>query len=424
LDFPVNRFFQPILEFRSTHYVGGRTPNAFENNPLDGLAGARVYPTRWMSIGGAYRHHFNQQDRDYFGDNAFRGTTTIPGGTTITNNFTGTPPGFTPSSDPHGFIFQITAGRRNARTPVRPINQFANVTDLVLSETTVAAPCPPGFRPRPGANCPDVMTTNVATTAVDPEGDVLTYNYTVSGGRIVGQGANVSWDLTGAAPGTYTITAGVDDGCGICGTTQTRTITVVACDCVEVCVCPTVSVTGPAGLTTPGDTMTFTANVTGGTTDRVTYDWSVNNGTIIEGQGTPVIRVATSQDMAGQNVTATVRIGGVCEECPREASDTGSLQERLEATEIDNFGVLPNDEVRARIDNLFISLQNNPNAQGYIINYGSARDVARRETLIRNHIRLRNYDESRITFIRGGTGPLRTTLWVVPQGATPPTPDF
>ncbi len=78
------------------------------------------------------------------------------------------------------------------------------------------------------------MSTNVTTTAVDPENDVLTYNYTVSGGRIVGQGANVSWDLTGVNPGTYTITAGVDDGCGVCGQTKTQTITVEKCDCVPV----------------------------------------------------------------------------------------------------------------------------------------------------------------------------------------------
>ena len=68
VDFPVNKFFQPILEFRSTQYVGGRTPNAFENSPIEGLAGARVFPTRWFSLGGAYRYHFNQQDRDSFDD--------------------------------------------------------------------------------------------------------------------------------------------------------------------------------------------------------------------------------------------------------------------------------------------------------------------------------------------------------------------
>jgi hypothetical protein len=80
--------------------------------------------------------------------------------------------------------------------------------------------------------CGRNTTIEVTTKAVDPEKDVVTYHYTVSGGRIVGQGANVSWDLTSIAPGTYTITAGVDDGCGICGQTQTRTITITSCSCV------------------------------------------------------------------------------------------------------------------------------------------------------------------------------------------------
>ena len=62
------------------------------------------------------------------------------------------------------------------------------------------------------------------TTAVDPEGDVLTYQYTVSGGSIVGSGAEVVWDLMGVAPGIYTITAGVDDGAGIIGQTKAQKI--------------------------------------------------------------------------------------------------------------------------------------------------------------------------------------------------------
>ena len=165
LDFPVNRYFQPILEFRSTQYVGGRTPNAFENSPLDGLAGARVYPTRWMSIGGAYRHHFNQQDADSFEGNTFR-TQTVAGTTTTTNNFTGVPPGFRTSSDPHGFIVQITAGRRNARTPPPVTNQFANVTNLTLGEARVTVPCGPGTPPAEGANCTEDMSVNVTPNAV------------------------------------------------------------------------------------------------------------------------------------------------------------------------------------------------------------------------------------------------------------------
>ena len=45
LDFPVNKYLQWIFEFRTLQYVGSRTPNAFEQNPMDGLPLARtVFP--------------------------------------------------------------------------------------------------------------------------------------------------------------------------------------------------------------------------------------------------------------------------------------------------------------------------------------------------------------------------------------------
>lgn len=91
-------------------------------------------------------------------------------------------------------------------------NSHANVTDLALSKTEIETLTP--------------KILDVGTTAVDPENDVLTYNYTVTGGRIIGAGANVKWDLTGVHPGKYTITAGVDDGCGLCGATVTKTVVV------------------------------------------------------------------------------------------------------------------------------------------------------------------------------------------------------
>jgi len=75
---------------------------------------------------------------------------------------------------------------------------------------------------------------SVESVATDRENDVLTYNYTVSAGEIVGSGAKVVWDLTGVAPGTYTITVGADDGCGICGPTKTETVVVKECaDCAK-----------------------------------------------------------------------------------------------------------------------------------------------------------------------------------------------
>lgn len=57
----------------------------------------------------------------------------------------------------------------------------------------------------------------------------MIYDYKVSGGKIIGQGANVVWDLSGVKPGTYTITAAVDDGCGLCGKSIIRTVVVKEC---------------------------------------------------------------------------------------------------------------------------------------------------------------------------------------------------
>jgi hypothetical protein len=269
VDFPINKYFQPIVEINWTNYIQGRTPNAFENDPWELIGGFRIFPKRWFGFGFAYRRHMNQQDASEFDDFTFDGTAqvicvppqgaTTPCVTPVRSQFTGVPPGFVLSENPHGFLAQVFIGRRNPRLTEQE-NKFANVTGLDLDRTTIILPCPAGFVPREGVTCPDNTTIVIRTTAVDPENDVLTYNYTVSGGRIVGTGANVSWDLSGLSPGTYTIVAGVDDGCGLCGQTQTKTVTVAQCDCVQRCVCPTISVSGPAGVTAIGDTMTFTAS--------------------------------------------------------------------------------------------------------------------------------------------------------------------
>jgi hypothetical protein len=443
IDFPVNKFFQPILEFRSLQYVGGRTPNAFENHPMDGIAGARIFPARWFGFGLAYRYHFNQQDSGSFdSDDSFTTSVVVNCATVIasaiggvpactpariSNTFTGVPPGFQTSTDPHGYIFQFFAGRRNKRQ-AEVVNQPANVTALSLSDTNIVGGCPAGQVPVEGQSCNESTSISVTTTAVDPENDVLTYQYTVSAGRIVGTGANVSWDLSGVQPGTYTITAGVDDGCGICGKTQTQTVTVASCNCKVACNCPSLTVTGPAGITAPGGSMTFVANVSGGSQDQqITYNWTVSAGTISSGQGTPSITVQAPSDGSVSNITATVEIGGLdpsCN-CPKNASETAGVAPPVTPKEVDTFGSLKADDVKARIQNFYTSqLANDPNAQGYIIIYGTPKAVAAERAKITKAITFLKYDPSRFTFVDGGNtkGATEVHLWIVPPGATPPQP--
>lgn len=108
----------------------------------------------------------------------------------------------------------------------RPI---ANVAELSLSKNEITAYCINEQTSKTEV-CAEHAEIEIATKgeSTDPS-DVLTYNYTISAGKIVGNGANVTWDLTGVKPGIYTITAGVDNGCGICGTTRTQTVVVKEC---------------------------------------------------------------------------------------------------------------------------------------------------------------------------------------------------
>jgi hypothetical protein len=104
-------------------------------------------------------------------------------------------------------------------------NKAPDVKDISLEKSELHIPPKKENEPTP-VFTNDLMV-GVAVTAEDPEQDTLTYNYTISGGRLVGQGPKVFWNLNGVLPGTYTITAGVDDGCGICGETMTKSITVI-----------------------------------------------------------------------------------------------------------------------------------------------------------------------------------------------------
>lgn len=430
-DFPVNSHFQPILEFRGLRYVGSQTPNAFQVNPMDGLAGVRIFPSRNWGFSFAYRMNMNQQDEDSFDDTSSTANVVIPcpvgaagcAAVSTTTTTSGIPVGFRPSTNPHGYMAQFFWGHRDARSTEIP-NKPADVTAVSISDTNITLPCRPGFRSRSGA-CNDSRTVSVSTTAVDPENDVLTYNYTVSGGRIVGTGANVTWDLGDAPAGTYTITTGVNDGCGVCGKTNTQTVRVEECaDCVQICECPTLSVSGPSGTTAVGSPMTFTANVSGGAS--VTYNWTVSAGTISSGQGSSSITVDTTGLAANSNVTATVNISGLDTSCgcTTTASETGSIAGLPEASLVDQFGTAPNDDVKARVDNFYVQLNNDPNAHGYIINYGTPAQIKARRAQIMKAISFRKYDVSRVTFVDGpdsGSG-VNTKFYLVPAGAQNPMP--
>jgi hypothetical protein len=184
---------------------------------------------------------------------------------------------------------------------------------------------------------------------------------------------------------------------------------------------------GTAGVVEAGTPMKFVATVSGKTENlKLGYEWKVSAGTIISGQGTCSITVDTTGLAGGTNITAQVTVTGLAECCPNTASETGSVVAKPELERFDEFGKLANDEVKARIQNLYVELGNNPNARGYIINYGTEKEISARERQIQEAIRFLKLDTNRLTVIRGGANPRGTgawsIVWIVPPGAKPPTP--
>ena len=107
---------------------------------------------------------------------------------------------------------------------------------------------------------------------------------------------------------------------------------------------------------------------------------------------------------------------------PQNADDS-SVDKAPKTKMLIEFGKVSNGEFKSIIDKLFIELQSNPTAQGYILIYGMSKQVAARERLLRNQIVFRSQDGSRITFVRGKAERIiRTQFWIVPDGAESPTP--
>lgn len=143
----------------------------------------------------------------------------------------------------------------------------------------------------------------------------LLFTWNVTGGRLKGEGSNVTWDLSEVPEGTYTATVEVNDGNQLTANAST-TVRIELCPGCERPPprCPEITVSCPIGVR-PNQPITFQANVSAGDSEmKPTYTWSVTAGRIISGQGTSKITLDIS-GLGRKSITATVSIGGVDPSC-------------------------------------------------------------------------------------------------------------
>ena len=289
--------------------------------------------------------------------------------------------------------------------------------------SAVVKPCPTGTSSPSCSSTGNEVQLNA--NATDENNDTLLYTWSVSGGRVTGEGRSVAWDLSGVANGTYTATVEVNDGNQH---TANASATVTVSDCTG-CVpppppCPVVTVSCTDSVDV-GSPITFTASVANGSASS--HNWLVSAGTITSGHGTSTITVDTA-GLGGQTVTATVSIGGADPSCTgTTASCTTSVKPPIPvAVKFDEYGNIRFNDEKARLDNYAIQLQNEPQSTGVIIAFGScdAEGTTRGNRAKDYLVNTRGIDAGRLVVVDGGCMPeLKVELWIVPQGATAPTPD-
>jgi hypothetical protein len=193
--------------------------------------------------------------------------------------------------------------------------------------------------------------------------------------------------------------------------------------------CPTISVSCPSQREL-GQPLTFVVTVNGADPEAVlTYTWTTYGGPIIEGQGTPTIKIKAER-WKGQSFTATVTIGGLNPACSSTASCSllpGTPPPP--STRFDSYGVISRKQERGRLETFASALKNNPGAQGYILSYGGRRDVAGAARAAGERakaylVKDQGIDAGRIVIVEGGfKEKLTVDLWIVPTGATTPKPE-
>src|ERR687889_2629935 len=154
-----------------------------------------------------------------------------------------------------------------------------------------ATPTPPQYQPptirldsdaQVVTLCPDAESmanprVRLKAQGVSPEGKPLRYKWTVSGGRLEGDGTDVVWDLSDAQPGVYNASVTAESGPvdnPLCTAFTSTKVVVRNCPPPRP-VCPNVSIYCP-DVQQAGTPVPFTASVSGGTPGVTpVYNWVV-----------------------------------------------------------------------------------------------------------------------------------------------------
>lgn len=179
----------------------------------------------------------------------------------------------------------------------------------------------------------------------------------------------------------------------------------VACSAVFGQGCPSIEIKIPDGVQNAGGTFTVTAQVKGSVgIEDLRYDWTVSAGIIESGQGSNSIVVAGTKAYSGQTVALKVVVNGLSPVCSSTAERAIAIADNIVCgMPVDDFGEATAGETKARVDNLFVRLNQDPEIAALVVIYSNSAASKKLRTrqiqYILNSIKFRKYDLNRVGFL-------------------------
>jgi len=266
VEFPVHNRVRIIGELNGLKYYGTGSSGLNPKSPLDLIMGVRYFPAEWAAVGAGYQVSFHQDP--------------IP--TTVgTLEF-----GY------DGFVVQGAFGTRRNDPPTVSCSVAKNQI-LQDDKTTIRA------------------------SAVDPDGDRLTYSWVTTGGKVAGSEDTATFDASNLAPGKYTCTATVADKTYQASCSADITV-------LKRNVAPTAAVEPATFDITQGETVNLRCNASDANNDALTYKWTVN-GQSLAAEGPQLTFGSEGRNPGSYDVQCTASDG----EASASASSKGNIRQRI-----------------------------------------------------------------------------------------------
>lgn len=323
LIFPEKRF-NIITEYSGLIYMRQGLPNTSlgPRDPVDNVSGIRIYLAKYVALDAGYRYSMNLKN----------------------------------ALDRNGFIAKLAV----SRWPTKP-----RLPDNLTSSCSVD-------RSAVMEGSADLVQASV--TATDAWGHPLNYTWSSTGGKMTGTGPYARWDYSGVGPGTYSLSAHVDDGAGM-SSSCSATVNVQPKPAPAA---PTMSCSADRSTVLAGERTQITANVNDPSGTALTYKWQSNGGQIV-GTGSTVQFDTSGLSPGAYAVTGRVEnAAGGAADCSAPVT-VQAPPAPPQASKINECTFAPASAVVSNVckrvlDDLAVRLQTEPKAKAVLVGFAAPKE--------------------------------------------------